>query len=427
MFQRMLVPLDGSAQAGRILPYASGLATRLHIPILLLSVVDLRVASSARGRGDVEQQLQQAVDRLYCDGVEATMAITAGRPAEEILGVADSQKCDLIVLSTSCRQDTGRGILGRVADKVFHASQIPLLLIPPLAAESPTSQPMAPSTLIVPLDGSALAEAALPFAEDLAQRLTAEAMLARAVPFPGAIVDEQAPPTGEVEARAYLGNLTVKLRSAGIAVQARTFDGPAVEYILSLASQTPNSLVVLTTHGRSALARWFVGSVAEGVVQAASVPVLVIPRQHSRLYAARVSALLAQAPLFAALSQEDREHLGETARIRAYQPGELIVREGDTATGCFIIASGQVEVVKGEDSAHPVVLTTLGAGEFFGEMAVIDDHPRSASVWALEATECVAIGRTEFLEALQRRPQIAVQMLPVLVRRLRLADARVLE
>ena len=135
MFQRMLVPLDGSAQADRILPYASGLASRLQIPILLLSIVDLRVASSARGRGDVEQQLQQTVDRLHREGVQATMAITAGRPAEEILGVAESQGCDLIVLSTSTRQSTARATLGRVTDKVFHASQIPLLLIPPLAAE----------------------------------------------------------------------------------------------------------------------------------------------------------------------------------------------------------------------------------------------------------------------------------------------------
>jgi nucleotide-binding universal stress UspA family protein len=424
MFQRMLVPLDGSAQADRILPYASLLANRLHIPILLLSIVDLRVASSVRGRGDVEQQLQQAVDHLHREGVQATMAITAGRPAEEILGVAESQGCDLIALFTSTRQNAERGILGLVTDKVFHASQIPLLLIPPAATPSLTSLPQAPSTLIVSLDGSALAEAALPFAEDMAQRLGAAVMLARAVPFAGAIVDEKAPPTGEVEARAYLESLTEKLQSTGLVVQARVFDGPPVEYILSLASQTPHSLVVLTTHGRSALTRWFVGSVAEGVVQAASVPVLVIPRQHSRRYAARVSALLAQAPLFAALGQEDREHLGETARIRAYQPGEFIVREGEIATGCFIIASGQVEVMRGAPSAHPTVLTTLGAGEFFGEMAVIDDHPRSASVRALEATECVMIGRAEFLETLQRRPQIAVQMLPILVRRLRRADTR---
>jgi nucleotide-binding universal stress UspA family protein len=279
----------------------------------------------------------------------------------------------------------------------------------------------------VPLDGSALAEAALPFAEDLARRLAATVLLVRAVPFAGAIVDEKAPPSGEVEARAYLATLTEKLQATGLVVHSRSFDGPPVEYILNLASQTPHSLVALTTHGRSALARWFVGSVAEGVVQAASVPVLVIPRQHSRRYAARVSTLLAQAPLFAALGQEDREHLGETARIRTYQPGEFIVREGEMATGCFIIASGQVEVVRGVQSAHATILATLGSGEFFGEMAVIDDHPRSASVRALEATECVMIGRAEFLETLERRPQIAVQMLPILVRRLRRADSRASE
>jgi nucleotide-binding universal stress UspA family protein len=427
MFRRMLVPLDGSPQADRILPYASWLANRLHIPILLLSIVDLRLAPSARGQGDVEQQLQQAVDRLHREGVQAAVAMTAGRPAEEILGVAESQGCDLIVLSTSTRQSIGPGTLGPVTDKIFHASQIPLLLIPLLPTAPPMSPPTAQTTLIVSLDGSALAEAALPFAEDLAQKLSAEVMLVRAVAFAGAIVDEKTPPTGEVEARAYLGSLTEKLRSGGLAVQSRVLGGPPVEHILDLAHQIPHSLVVLTTHGRSALARWFVGSVAEGIVRAASVPVLVIPHQHSRRYAARVSELLAKAPLFAALSQEDLEDIAETARIRTYQSGEVIVREGEVATGCFIIASGRVEVVRGEQSSHPTILTRLGAGEFFGEMAVIDDHPRSASVRALEETECVAIGREEFLEALQRRPQIAVRMLPVFVRRLRQADARASE
>jgi nucleotide-binding universal stress UspA family protein len=314
-----------------------------------------------------------------------------------------------------------------VTDKVFHASQIPLLLIPPLTAEPSAAAAQVPITLIVPLDGSSLAEAALPFAEDLARTWSAGILLTRAVAFAGAIVDENIPPTGELEARAYLRSLTEKLQSTGVAVQARSLDGPPVEQILHVASQTPNSLLVLTTQGRSALARWFVGSVAEGIVQATSVPVLVIPQQHSRRYAARVSELLAKAPLFEALSQEDREHIGETARIRTYQRGAWIVREGDIATGCFIIASGRVEVLRGEHTSHPTVLTTLEAGEFFGEMAVIDDHPRSASVRALEETECVAIGRTEFLEILQRRPQIAVQMLPILVRRLRRADARASE
>jgi CRP/FNR family cyclic AMP-dependent transcriptional regulator len=84
-------------------------------------------------------------------------------------------------------------------------------------------------------------------------------------------------------------------------------------------------------------------------------------------------------------------------------------------------------VLKGVDDPQPATLGTLDSGEFFGEMAVIDDHPRSATVRALEETECVAIRRVDFLEVLQRRPQIAVQMLPVLVRRLRQADARGVE
>ena len=73
------------------------------------------------------------------------------------------------------------------------------------------------------------------------------------------------PPPARSNPGRTLEVLTGKPASAGIPVQSRTFDGPPVEYILSLASQTPHSLVVLTTHGRSALARWFVGSVVEGV------------------------------------------------------------------------------------------------------------------------------------------------------------------
>jgi CRP/FNR family transcriptional regulator, cyclic AMP receptor protein len=102
----------------------------------------------------------------------------------------------------------------------------------------------------------------------------------------------------------------------------------------------------------------------------------------------------------------------------------VIVREGDAATGCFMIVSGRVEVSQGAASATPMVIATMGPGEVFGEMAVIDEHPRSATVRALEATECVAIRRVDFMEVLRRRPAIAVQLLPVLVRRVRQAEAR---
>jgi CRP/FNR family cyclic AMP-dependent transcriptional regulator len=425
MFHHVLVPLDGSPQADTILPYVSWLAKQLHMSMTLLSVADTHGATPpGAGQWDGTRRLQALVNRLVDDGIQAALAVAVGGPAREILRIADDRRCNLIALSSSTESPTGQGTLGRVADKIFHASHIPLLIVPPQPAEVVAVQGRPIATLILPLDGSPVAESALPYAEDLSQKLATEVVLARAVPFAGAYVDERTPLTGEVEAETYLQDVVDRLRAERVAVQSRVFGGLPTEYILNLAKQTPQSLIVLTTRGRSALTRWFVGSVAEGVVRAAEVPVLVIPYQYSRRYAVRVAELLSHTSLFAALSHDDLEHLAETARIRTYHRGEVIVREGETATGCFIIASGRVEVLKGVDDPQPIVLGTLDSGEFFGEMAVIDDHPRSATVRAIEATECVAIRRVDFLEVLQRRPQIAVQMLPVLVRRLRQADAR---
>jgi nucleotide-binding universal stress UspA family protein len=428
MLRHALVPLDGSPQADTILPYISWLAKQLNVSMTLLSVADTHGATPpGLVQLDVARRLQELVSRLADEGIQVATAVAVGRPAQEILRIAEDRRCDLIVLSTSTASLTGRETLGPIADKVFHASHIPLLLIPPQLEGISAAQGRPITTLILPLDGSPLAESALPYAEDLSQQLKAEVVLARAVPFGGAYVDEKTPLTGEIEATTYLQGMVGRLRADGVVAQWRVLGGLPTPYILDLAKQTPQSLIVLTTHGRSALARWFVGSVAEGIVRAAEVPVLVIPYQYSRRYAVRVAELLSHTSLFAELSQDDLEHMAETARIRTYHRGEIIVREGETATGCFMIASGRVEVLIGVDGPQPKILGTLEGGDFFGEMAVIDDHPRSATVRALEETECVAIGRADFLETLQHRPQIAVRMLPVLVRRLRQADARSLE
>jgi CRP/FNR family transcriptional regulator, cyclic AMP receptor protein len=425
MFHRMLVPLDGSRQAGTVLSYVSLLARHLHIPVTLLAVSDPHAAStSAPWQGDPERQLRAMGERLTAEGVQVATTVLIGRPVQEILRAAESQSCDLITLLTSTRQPVGQGILGRVTDKLFHTSHVPMLLIPPPSAETSDTPPHLIRTLIVPLDGSPQAETALPYVEDMCEALAAEIMMVRVVPFGGAYIDERTPLTGEMAARRYVEDVAAKLRAGALTVHTLVQGGLPVDHISSLAHQTPQSLIVLTTQGRSALARWFVGSVVEGIVRGATGPVLVIPRQFSQQHATKVAELLAQAPLFAELSPEDFEHLAEMARIRTYQRGELIVRQGEPATGCYMIASGAVEVIKEAREAPPTVLATLGAGEFFGEMAVIDDHPRSATVRALDETECVAIRRTDFLETLQRQPQIAIRLLPILVRRLRQAEAR---
>jgi CRP-like cAMP-binding protein len=169
------------------------------------------------------------------------------------------------------------------------------------------------------------------------------------------------------------------------------------------------------------------GSVAEEVDETAETPVLVIPQHYSQRYTMNIADLLAQTPLFAELTQEELQRIAEAARMRAYQPGEVIVREGERTAGCFIILTGQVEAVKDADTARPTVLAQMGPGEIFGEMSMIDDHPRSATVRTLDATECVELRRSDFMAELQRTPEIAVHMLPVLVRRLREARTTAVE
>jgi CRP-like cAMP-binding protein len=133
---------------------------------------------------------------------------------------------------------------------------------------------------------------------------------------------------------------------------------------------------------------------------------------------------LAQVPLFSQLGHRDLKRLAKGAVTRRFEKGHVIVKEGEQAVGFFLILSGRVEVVKGAEGPSPKVLSTLGPGDFFGEMALLDGYLRSASVRALEDTECLALSRWDFMAELRSSPYIAVQMLPVLSRRLRESDAQ---
>jgi CRP-like cAMP-binding protein len=131
---------------------------------------------------------------------------------------------------------------------------------------------------------------------------------------------------------------------------------------------------------------------------------------------------LAGVPLFSELKSGELKRLTKAMVERRFPKGHVIVKEGDQAVAFYVISAGQVEVVKGIDQEKPQLLATLGAGEFFGEMALLDGYPRSASIRALDDTECVVLSRWDFIAELRSSPDIAVGILPVLSRRLREAD-----
>jgi CRP-like cAMP-binding protein len=112
--------------------------------------------------------------------------------------------------------------------------------------------------------------------------------------------------------------------------------------------------------------------------------------------------------------------------LSRYEAGEIIIQENDLGETAYVITQGQVEVTKALQG-QKVHLAYLEAGETFGEMSMIDEKPRSATVTAVTETLVSEIRRDDFFESFQTNPKVALQLLKVLFERLREADARILD
>ena len=123
-------------------------------------------------------------------------------------------------------------------------------------------------------------------------------------------------------------------------------------------------------------------------------------------------------PLLERLGKRQRARLAQRATTRAYPAGAVIVRQGDTAMSFYVVMSGAVRVER-QSAAGPVEVGGVGAGGFFGELGLIDDVPRSATVVAIEPTECALLAKWDFQTELRDDPDIALALLPVLTERIR--------
>ena len=127
--------------------------------------------------------------------------------------------------------------------------------------------------------------------------------------------------------------------------------------------------------------------------------------------------MLKRTALFAEMSDADISELALSTRIENYKPGRIIVREGHVGAALFILMSGKVEVVRGIAGGEETVVGTLGAGDFFGEVAVMKHVARSASARALETTECLVIRRLDLESFIDRYPGIDAKVETALSRR----------
>ena len=135
--------------------------------------------------------------------------------------------------------------------------------------------------------------------------------------------------------------------------------------------------------------------------------------------------ILQHVPLFAQLSATDLQRVVDVARDRAYPKNSVILFEDDPGDALYVVATGQVKVVLIGEDGREVILSVMGPGEFFGEMSLLDDEPRSAHVIAMEDSSLVVLRREDFEGILSQTPGIALALLREMSRRLRRADEKV--
>ena len=136
---------------------------------------------------------------------------------------------------------------------------------------------------------------------------------------------------------------------------------------------------------------------------------------------------LRKVPLFSNLKDKDLATIESLVKERKYARGEIILRQGEEGIGLFIIKKGKVKVSKTLASGKTIDIAVHSDGEYFGELAMLDNKPRTATVTAIEDTEVYIMTYWEFKALLESKPEIALSLLPVLVERFRETNEQLLE
>ncbi len=134
--------------------------------------------------------------------------------------------------------------------------------------------------------------------------------------------------------------------------------------------------------------------------------------------------ILSRVSLFSLMKRRDLKRIGKQAKHHSFKKGDVVIREGDRDGRLFVIISGEVEVIKGLGSQNERRLGIFRSNNYFGEMAILDDYVRTASVRAKEDTELLSLDQWNIRDEIKKYPSVAIELLQILARRLRVTEER---
>ncbi len=297
MYKKMVVLLDGSELAEVVFDYARELSGRVGIDVELLHVCSPQeISQLPMRRAYMEQMAEQ-----LCSGAEEISAkyskdaaaqciqarghVVVGYPAEEILRFIDDNDIDLVMMSTHGSSGVRAWDLGGVANKVLHASRVPVWLVPTELREEIVADTMPKRILVAPLSGSEQSATAIPHAVEIMTRRGADAeLLLLHVVDPSSIMssitltraaldslDEQ-----RAHMKKYLEDIARPLRDSGVLVRTEVLSGDPAETIIDYLKGHPTQLLIMATRGKSGFSRMVFGSVTESVIHMVKLTPLLL-------------------------------------------------------------------------------------------------------------------------------------------------------
>lgn len=269
MDSTVLVALDGSKNAEKVLPYVEPLLKKSKRRALLIHVLPPGDDSpEAAGQA----YLKEVASRLAKQKIKAEGELIHGDPAVAIVRVAEKLKADLVAFTSHGQGGLAQWVFGSVAQKILRGCSRPLLVV--RALETP-GVPV--KRILVPLDGALGSESIVPHAVALARAYGAPLELLHVAAETGVEADDS-------KLRSWIGREKKRMdarfdeieqSAPGLAFARVSVEGDAAERILERAETEPSSVIAMANHGRTGISRWIFGSVCEKILQAARCPVLI--------------------------------------------------------------------------------------------------------------------------------------------------------
>lgn len=282
MFERIIISLDGSEISEIVIPYTVEIAKRFNSQIDIIGIGEGQENPLDRL---FHNYLEEFAAKFKTNGINAGAIHLHGNPSSQILDYAHEKNADLIIMATRGRTNISKWTMGSVAEKVLRATDKPLLLVSQEAPRIPKGEVPVFKRILVPLDGSDMGEAALPFAVSLCCKTNARLYILYIMlathRITGGIdyavrLQQQLMETLRKQARDYLNKVAADLDRENLDIKYDLVSGYPSMTILDYAKSNAIDMISLSSHGKGGMDSFTMGSTTDKVVHNSEKPVLLV-------------------------------------------------------------------------------------------------------------------------------------------------------